>query len=233
MISRKYSSTLAFYGPGNARISKEIEPKSQRHVAYRVEYSIFQMPRTVWMDGRPHPPDYAAHTWMGFSTGRWDGRTLVVETTHLKAGYLERNGVRHSDRATMTERFTRHGNFLTVITIVDDPSVLDEPFVQSRNFALDPDQTLPPRASWGVTMEMTPRGKGYVPHYLPGTNNDITWFSRRYGIPMDVVTAGAANMYPEIRAKIPGSMGGFGPEPPAQPATPPRTQIPAPRAGQQ
>jgi hypothetical protein len=78
------------------------------------------------------------------------------------------------------------------------------------------------------------RPKGVVPHYLPGTNNDITWFSHRYGIPMDVVTAGAANMYPEIRAKIPRSMGGFGPEPPpAPPAAQPRTQRPAPRAGQQ
>jgi len=77
------------------------------------------------------------------------------------------------------------------------------------------------------------RPKGVVPHYLPGTNNDITWFSRRYGIPMDVVNAGAANMYPEIRAKIPRSMGGFGPEPPPTPASQPRTQRPAPRAGQQ
>ena len=69
------------------------------------------------------------------------------------------------------------------------------------------------------------RPKGVVPHYLPGTNNDITWFSRRYGIPMDVVNAGAANMYPEIRAKIPRSMGGFGPEPPPTPASQPRTHV--------
>jgi hypothetical protein len=47
------------------------------------------------------------------------------------------------------------------------------------------------------------------------------------------VNAGAANMYPEIRAKIPRSMGGLGPEPPPAPASQPRTQRPAPRAGQQ
>jgi hypothetical protein len=72
-----------------------------------------------------------------------------------------------------------------------------------------------------------------VPHYLPGTNNDVTWFSRRYGIPMEVVNAGAANMYPEIRAMIPRSRGGLGPEPPPAPAAKPGTPRPAPRAGQQ
>ena len=36
--------------------------------------------REIWMDGRPHPPDFAAHTWQGFSTGEWDGNVLVVKT---------------------------------------------------------------------------------------------------------------------------------------------------------
>jgi hypothetical protein len=51
-----------------------------------------------------------------------------------------------------------------------------------------------------------------VPHYLPGTNPDVSWFAKRYNIPLDVVMAGAANMYPEIRSKIPRSHGGLGPE---------------------
>jgi hypothetical protein len=64
-----------------------------------------------------------------------------------------------------------------------------------------------------------------VPHYLPGTNPDIGWFAKRYNIPLDVIMAGAGNMYPEIRTKIPRSMGGFGPEPPPAPpkaTAPPR-----------
>ena len=77
----------------------------------------------LWLDGRPHPPAHAAHTWAGFSTARWDGDALTVFTTHLKAGWLQRNGVAHSDRATMTERFIRHGNHLTVVSIVDDPDL--------------------------------------------------------------------------------------------------------------
>jgi hypothetical protein len=69
------------------------------------------------------------------------------------------------------------------------------------------------------------RPHGQVPHYLPGTNQDVGWFARRYQIPLEVIMAGAGNTYPEIRAKIPKSKGGFGPEPaPASPpaATPPR-----------
>jgi hypothetical protein len=46
---------------------------------------------------------------------------------------------------------------------------------------------------------------------------------------MDVVTAGAANMYPDIRAKIPRSIGGFGPEVPP----PPGTARPLAQRGQQ
>jgi hypothetical protein len=57
-----------------------------------------------------------------------------------------------------------------------------------------------------------------VPHHLPGTNDDVSWFSRRYHIPMGVVTAGASNMYPEIRSQIPKSLGGFAPDPPPTPA---------------
>ena len=55
------------------------------------------------MDGRAHPPENARHTYEGFSTGGWEGNKLVVETSHLKAGFIRRNGIAHSDRARMTE----------------------------------------------------------------------------------------------------------------------------------
>jgi hypothetical protein len=159
--------------------------------------------RPIYMDGRPHPSPNAAHTWSGFSTGEWVGDTLRVRVTHLKEEYLKRNGVWHSDKIELTQYLIRRGDYLTY----------------------------PPYPC--TVVNEVDRPKGVVPHYLPGTNNDITWFSRRYGIPMDVVNAGAANMYPEIRAKIPRSMGGLGPELPPAPAPQPRAQRPAPRAGQQ
>ena len=77
----------------------------------------------IWMDGRPHPSKYAEHTRGGFTTGRWEGDTLVAYTTHMKAGFLRKNGPPSSDQATMTSRFWRHGDILTVLAVVEDPDL--------------------------------------------------------------------------------------------------------------
>ena len=50
---------------------------------------------------------------------------LTVTTTHLKEGYLRRNGLPRSDKATLVEHWIRHGDFLTVTAIVTDPVYLD------------------------------------------------------------------------------------------------------------
>src|SRR5260221_10533055 len=88
------------------------------------------------MDGRPHPSDLAPHTWAGFSTGTWDRNMLVVSTTHIKMGWIQRNGAPTSDLATMTEVFIRHGDYLMVVSLVKDPVFLSEPFIRTSNYAL-------------------------------------------------------------------------------------------------
>ena len=137
-------------------------------IGYELFGTFGQATRQIWLDGRPHPAEYAAHTWAGFSTGRWDGNALEVATSHLKVGWLQRNGVAHSDRATMTERFIRHGNYLTVVTIVDDPIYLEEPFIRTTNWVLNPDQEIR-RTQFDVVDEVAVRRRGEVPHYLPGS----------------------------------------------------------------
>ena len=103
----------------------------------------------------------------------------------------------------MTERLTRHGNVLTVVVIVDDPTYLDEPFVQSWCLMLNPDQQLLPRGlDTGSIVEMTPRPKGYVPHYLPGRNPFLHEFADKTGIPLEAAQGGRATMYPEYAAKL-------------------------------
>jgi len=78
-----------FYGGGN-RITKEIDPITREITAYHIQF--FRAPdRPVYMDGRPHPPEWAPHTWAGFSTGTYDGNTLVITTTHLKESYIRAN----------------------------------------------------------------------------------------------------------------------------------------------
>src|SRR5271165_2113535 len=63
-------------GPALLRIWKEVDPATQQLVAYHTHISWQAPERTIYMDGRPHPPEYAAHTWQGFSTGKWEGDML-------------------------------------------------------------------------------------------------------------------------------------------------------------
>src|SRR5262245_15512311 len=82
---KPHPSTYGFRGVGNLRIWSDIDPATQQLVKINTHIQWQEQHRDIWMDGRPHPPEYAAHTWQGFSTGRWEGDTLVVKTTHLKA----------------------------------------------------------------------------------------------------------------------------------------------------
>ena len=64
------------------------------------------------------------HTYMGFSTGEWNGDILTITTTHIKAGYFRRSGVPASDRITVVEHWMRHGPVLSQVTIATDPVYL-------------------------------------------------------------------------------------------------------------
>ena len=156
--------------------------------------------RTVWMDGRPHPPAEALHTWQGFSTGKWEGNILTVTTTHLKMGFLRRNGVPRGDQAVLTEHFFRHGDMMTVGSIVEDPVYLTEPLIRSVNYILDNNQQVAPYPC--ETAEEVPRPEGFVPHYLPGMNPYLTEFATKHQLPLEVSHGGAEQMYPEYRKKF-------------------------------
>ena len=65
-----HTAAYIYRGPLQLRIWEERDPQTQELVAIRQYTSTYEQNRTIWMDGRPHPPDYAAHTWMGFSTGQ-------------------------------------------------------------------------------------------------------------------------------------------------------------------
>jgi len=196
--AKPHPSTYSLRGPANIRITRELDPVTQEIIGYELFGTFGQATRLIWLDGRPHPPEHAAHTWAGFSTGRWDGNSLDVVTSHLKVGWLQRNGVAHSDRATMTERFMRHGNYLTVVTIVDDPIYLDEPFIRTTNWVLNPDQEVR-RTQFDVVDEVAVRRRGEVPHYLPGSPEAVrklTEFSSKFKLPAGGARGGAATTYP-------------------------------------
>ena len=202
--AKPHPSTYSLRGPANIRIRKEIDPVTQRSIGFELFGTFGQATRMIWLDGRPHPPAYAPHTWAGFSTGTWEGRTLAVTTTHLKAGWLQRNGVAHSDRATMIERFMRHGDVLTVVTIVNDPIYLEEPFVRSTNWVLDPSQQIG-RTQFDIVDEIVGRRKGDVPHHLPGSEAaraKLTEYAATHNLPAEAGRGGAATTYPEYQTRL-------------------------------
>ena len=129
----------------------------------------YQQRRTIWMDGRPHPPEYAPHTFMGFSTGEWNGDILTITTTHIKAGYFRRSGMPASDRTTVVEHWMRHGNVLSQVTIATDPVYLTEPYIRSQEFVLMERGNTNWLYNCEYAMEV-PRAKNEVPHFLPGKN---------------------------------------------------------------
>ena len=92
---------------------------SERDVTYR----------QIFLDGRPLPQD-PTPTPNGYSTGRWDGDTLVVQTVGLRDGtWLDRMGSPMTDAAKMTERFRRvnYGRVDVELTI-DDPKAYTQPW---------------------------------------------------------------------------------------------------------
>src|SRR3990172_9648098 len=168
-------------GPMAMRIWKVIDPVTQQLIAFQQRGSWMEPERTIWLDGRSHPSEHAARTWQGFSTGEWHGNVLTVTTTHLKQGFIQRNRVAVSDKAVVTDQYVRHGDLLTVITIVQDPVYLTEPFIRSTSWILTPEQQGQryPCGPNEIVVEV-PREKGLIPHHLPGTNNDLQVFAARY-----------------------------------------------------
>ena len=206
---RVHVAPYIYRGPLDLRIWQEKDPETQQVVAIKNYISTYSQTRTIWMDGRPHPPDYAPHTWMGFSTGEWQGDILTVQTTHLKQGWLRRNGLPMSDAATMTEHFIRHGDHLTHVTILRDPVYLTEPLIKTEDFTMNLTGSKEP---WvypcRAVLEITNRKKGEVPHHLPGQNPQLKEFPNRRKIPEAAAQGGPETMLPEYRVSMVASKAG-------------------------
>src|SRR5262245_37599818 len=141
MIERQCQGWPAFYvvqGPFGLNIWRETDPIKGTVISWTVGAWEDRAPLTIWMDGRPHPSKYTEHTRAGFTTGEWQGNTLVAYTTHMKAGFLRKTGPPSSDLATMTTRFYRHGDVLTLLAVIEDPVYLAEPWILSRSFQSSP-----------------------------------------------------------------------------------------------
>jgi hypothetical protein len=196
---RPHSADYIWRGPSNLRISKEVDPVTRQITAFHAEW-LRSVDNIYYLDGRPHPSPNAPHTWGGFSTAKWTGNILTITVTHLKEGYVRRNGVPRSDLATVTEHWIRHGKWLTVATIVNDPVYLSEPFIRTTDYELDERQLVPSYPC--DVVEEVERPKGVVPTFLPGANPSLRDFAAGYDLPFEATRGGAETMYPEYRQKL-------------------------------
>ena len=104
-------------------------------IVMRLEY--YDLVRVIYLDGRGHPPADTPHTKMGHSTGRFEGATLVVDTTHVASSTITNNGLDHGENVHFVERFwlSADGKTLLARQEFEDPDTIENR--GARNMAWD------------------------------------------------------------------------------------------------
>jgi hypothetical protein len=182
------------------RISEIRDPVTEQLTGLSIVGTYGRADRTIWLDGRPHPSVYAEHTWGGFSTGTFHSGELTVTTTHMKMGVIQRIGVPASPYAVMTEHFFRHGLLMTMISVIDDPIYLEEPFVRSQTWLWSATQAVPAAVPFEPVDELAGKELGWVPHYPLGTHH--LQFAETTGLPFEATQGGAKTTYPEYQLEL-------------------------------
>jgi hypothetical protein len=108
-----------------------------------IRYEMIHEARIIPLDGRPHASS-GVRTLMGDARGRWEGNTLVVETTNFTDRTsigVNGNGTRHSEALILTERFTPvDGKLLKWEVTVNDPQTWTRPWTFAMPLTKDPAQ---------------------------------------------------------------------------------------------
>jgi hypothetical protein len=140
---------------GNDPIGEANPPGLYRTLIYNRPFELVMLPdrvlqifewgktwRAIWTDGRPVPEEVVAGPyWYGYSVGRWEGDTLVVQTMGLDGrAWLDEWGTPFTDEAKIEERWRRgNANTLELTITVNDPELYAQPFVSDRkSYRLQP-----------------------------------------------------------------------------------------------
>ena len=112
----------------------------------QVIYALFesqQMQRRIFLDGRKIPDLYPP-TYMGWSTGRFDGDALVVDTVGLSdLTWLDTSGAPHSEALHVTERMRRTGpNAMEIAFRIEDPKTFTKPIEDTKTYQLQADWSI-------------------------------------------------------------------------------------------
>lgn len=190
------------FAPQSYRVWEERNPYTQELVAIKMYTQTSEQTRTIWMDGRPHPPAWAPHRWTGFATGTWENNVLTVHTTHLKRAWARVNGVPQSDAATVTEYFLRHGDRLVYTSVVNDPVYLAEPWIRSLDFVKTPKDPGAWLYQCDDAEQIVGRPDDVVPHYAWGQHPFLREYSELTKVPLLGALGGADATRPEFPAML-------------------------------
>lgn len=108
-----------------------------------VLYEAFTQWRVIFTDGREHPKD-PNPSWFGYSVGKWEGDTLVVDSKGFNGKlWLDQAGHPSTDALHVIERF-RRVNFgqLEIVVTIDDPKAYTKPWMVTENVYLRPNSEL-------------------------------------------------------------------------------------------
>jgi hypothetical protein len=128
------------FPPGPTRIFTTPRPFEIRQFPDRllILFEADHWVRRIYLDGRGHADDYPI-TWMGHSTGKWEGDTLVVDTVGInEISWLDSLGHPHSDALHVVERFRRVQNMLEIEFLFDDPKAYTKSWTGKKVFQLMP-----------------------------------------------------------------------------------------------
>jgi len=134
------------FPPGVPRIYLQPFPMEIIQQANRVLiiYEFDHLIRQVWMDGRAHLKDLPG-TWMGDSIGKWEGDTLVVDTTGFNdKTWVDRAGHPHSEDLHVVERLKKtDAKTLQIDILMDDPMAYTKPWGGRLDYTL--------RSDWNIS----------------------------------------------------------------------------------
>ena len=107
-------------------------------------YEEFNHYRQIFTDGRPFPDNDPQPTWFGYSVGKWDGDTLVVDSVGFNdQTWLDDSGHPHTDAMHTTERFRRRDfGHMDLSVTIDDPKAYTKPWTVNIPLRLLPDTEL-------------------------------------------------------------------------------------------
>ena len=135
-------------GPGMPSLMGNPYPMEFAQVGDNIElrFEEFDSLRVIHMGDSVTDPETIPLSKLGYSVGRWEGETLVVDTSRISWHYFDRSGAPQTPNVKVNERFTvqQNGNRLEWIMTVDEPATLAEPFVFDGHFIWKPGEEIHP-----------------------------------------------------------------------------------------